>query len=346
MKILLLNNRYPSVEQPHIATFIKSIFESLKNCGADVDLLISSRNKLSGIPKTLDTTLYYLQLIFFTKYKLYELLYINRFNHFGFILATKIRKNHKVIIHWHGSELRNFNILHQFSFIFIKKKYFHIVPSKYYKELLMSKLNINEEKIFISPSGGVDFLLFCEKKEISYSEESIILGFASGAKMEKGFDLVLQLIHDLDDIEMLTGKDISVRLIEYGAEKETLNQIRTMSNISLVIPMKKEKMPQFYNSCDILLFPTHHESLGLVGIEAMACNKPVVGSNCTALPEYIIPGKTGELFEKDDYESFKKGVIKVINNIGDYSPREHIGNYSKDKVDDGYGKLLEIINKD
>ena len=58
-------------------------------------------------------------------------------------------------------------------------------------------------------------------------------------------------------------------------------------------------MPQFYNSCDILLFPTHHESLGLVGLEAMACNKPVVGSNCTALPEYIIPGKTGELFEKD-----------------------------------------------
>lgn len=47
-----------------------------------------------------------------------------------------------------------------------------------------------------------------------------------------------------------------------------------------------------------MIFPTMlYESLGLVGIEAMACGCPVIGSNIGCLPEYIKDGITGFLFE-------------------------------------------------
>lgn len=342
MKILLINNRYPTSEMPHIATFIRSIFESLISCGASVHLLVSKRNKLGGIQKIIDSVLFYIQLIFY-KYNSYDLLYINRFNHFGFILATKIKNRHKVVIHWHGSELRNINRLHRLSFYFLKKRYFHIVPSEYYKMLLKSSLNINNDKIIISPSGGVDFSLFKEEKGDAVNKNSIVLGFASGAKKEKGFSLVIQLINELKEISSLVGKEVFVKIIEYGEEKKLLNEIRDLEKVILVKPMEKNEMLSFYNSCDILLFPTHYESLGLVGLEAMACNKPVVGTDCTSLPEYIIPGKTGLLFEKDNYDSFKESVLQLINNIEDYKPREYIKHYSKEKVNIGYNNILEKI---
>ena len=344
MKILLINNRYPTIEKPHVATFIKSIFESLINCGASVDLLVSKRNKLNGIQKVIDSALFYIQLIFH-KYNSYDLLYINRFNHFGFVLATKIKSRHKVIIHWHGSELRKINMLHKLSFLFVRNRYSHIVPSKYYKSLLASCLNINNDKIIISPSGGVDFSLFKQKSKASVKNNSIVLGFASGAKREKGFNMVLQLINELKEISNVTGKKVFVKVIEYGNQKLSLNKIRELDKVILVKPMEKNEMPNFYNSCDILLFPTHNESLGLVALEAMACNKPVIGTNCTALPEYIFPGKTGLLFEKDNYDSFKKSVLQLINHIEDYNPREYVCDYSKEKVNIGYNEVLKEINK-
>ena len=343
MKILLINNRFPTKKKPYIATFIKSIFDSLKACGNDVDLLISKRNKLKGLAKIIDSLFFYFQLSFFCNYKSYDILYINRFNHFGFILATKIQENHKVIIHWHGSELREINLLHQFSFKLIKARYFHIVPSLYYKNLLVSKLNISEKNIFISPSGGVDFSLFKDNVKICRNNHKIVLGFASGAKKQKGFDFILQLMKDLNDIERQTKKVILFEIIEYGDETGKLKEMESLESVNLLKPLEKNKMPEFYNHCDILLFPTHHESLGLVGLEAMACNIPVVGTNCTALPEYIFSRKTGELFDKDDYYSFKKAVIEVIINITEYSPREFILQYSKDEVAKGYRKMFKMI---
>ena len=55
MKVLLINNRFPTKKKPHIATFIKSIFESIKASDNNVDLLISKRNKLKGVAKVIDS---------------------------------------------------------------------------------------------------------------------------------------------------------------------------------------------------------------------------------------------------------------------------------------------------
>ena len=50
-----------------------------------------------------------------------------------------------------------------------------------------------------------------------------------------------------------------------------------------------------------------NESLGLVGLEAMSCGIPVLGSNIPALREYIYPNTNGDLFEMDNpMELFKK----------------------------------------
>lgn len=60
-----------------------------------------------------------------------------------------------------------------------------------------------------------------------------------------------------------------------------------------------------------MIFPTMlYESLGLVGLEAMACGCPVIGSNIGCLPEYVKDGITGFLFESGNSHEL---VDKIIN---------------------------------
>lgn len=59
-----------------------------------------------------------------------------------------------------------------------------------------------------------------------------------------------------------------------------------------------------------MIFPTMlYESLGLVGIEAMACGCPVIGSDIGCLPEYIKEGITGFLFEPGNSHELAERIV-------------------------------------
>lgn len=46
-------------------------------------------------------------------------------------------------------------------------------------------------------------------------------------------------------------------------------------------------LPTIYNAAELFVFPSHYEGFGLPAIEAMACGRPVVCSDATALPEVV-----------------------------------------------------------
>ena len=62
-------------------------------------------------------------------------------------------------------------------------------------------------------------------------------------------------------------------------------------------------MPAFWRSCDIAVVPssTWVESFGMVAAEAMACGKPVLASRQGGLPELVMEGSTGYLFEPGNH---------------------------------------------
>ncbi len=48
-----------------------------------------------------------------------------------------------------------------------------------------------------------------------------------------------------------------------------------------------ELLPALYNAADVFVFPSWYEGFGLPAVEAMACGRPVVCSDATALPEVV-----------------------------------------------------------
>lgn len=63
-------------------------------------------------------------------------------------------------------------------------------------------------------------------------------------------------------------------------------------------------MQAAYRDCDALLFPSRLEGFGLVALEAQACARPVIATNCSSLPEVVADGETGFLCPIDDVEAF------------------------------------------
>ena len=65
-------------------------------------------------------------------------------------------------------------------------------------------------------------------------------------------------------------------------------------------------------SCDVLILPSFSESFGLVLIEALACGKPVIGSDVGGITE-IITDNVGLLVDPKKVSSIARAIDKMIN---------------------------------
>lgn len=71
----------------------------------------------------------------------------------------------------------------------------------------------------------------------------------------------------------------------------------------------REDLVLLYNAAEIFVFPSLYEGFGLPVLEAMACGKPIIASNCSSLPEIV--GDCAVLINPYDIEEMAN-VIKVV----------------------------------
>ena len=63
--------------------------------------------------------------------------------------------------------------------------------------------------------------------------------------------------------------------------------------------LRGEELAAAYASADVFVMPSRTETLGLVVLEAMSSGLPVVGARAGGVPEMIVDGVTGTLFETE-----------------------------------------------
>ncbi|MFT4524996.1 MAG: glycosyltransferase involved in cell wall biosynthesis [Bacteroidia bacterium] len=350
MKVLLINNRYPTPDNPQPGAYVQTMGECMEAAGATVDLLVMNQSWKNGSDKRKKYVQYYLDVLRFKNLGGYDLIYINHYPHVFPVLWFKLAKAKHGLIHWHGSELFPANwksgILNSVSHYFIPKRFRHITPSNYFAGRVEEKLEIPTSEIMVSPSGGIDTEIFIPTPKLKESSR-ITLGFSSAIDTGKGADLLVKLVGQIPDIEKELGRSIVLKLIRYGTEKQKYLQVLEKSDcVEVIDPIAKEMMPSFYNSLDVLLFPTRRkaESLGLAALEAMACGIPVVGSNDFGLKEYLDSGVTGEPFETGNADAFITAVKKTLDTITNYNPRPMVlEKYSKQSVVKFYQGMFEEI---
>lgn len=101
-------------------------------------------------------------------------------------------------------------------------------------------------------------------------------------------------------------------------------------------------------SADLLLMPSHSESFCLAALEAMACGVPVLATNVGGLPEVVVDGETGSLFQLGDYSTAVDLAVGLLSDRQMHSRmsmagRAHAEAFDVHKIVPAYERLYSTI---
>ena len=111
----------------------------------------------------------------------------------------------------------------------------------------------------------------------------------------------------------------------------------TIPNVNFLGQVRNIDMPPYYNSADILCFPSlYEEGLGRVSMEAVACGIPVVASNVGGISETV--NENISLLVKPTHDNLKNALINLyqdenrLKKMASFCREYALKNYSKNNV--------------
>ena len=136
--------------------------------------------------------------------------------------------------------------------------------------------------------------------EVSASPDAPFrLLFVGNLTRRKGGDLLIPIIDAL-------GEGFELRVVGGLRVREELSHPR-------IVPLNRldeASLIAEYRSCNLLLCPSRYEGFGYAALEAMACGRPVIAADNSALPEVVEQGVTGILCQTDNIDGFVSAIRK------------------------------------
>ncbi len=177
------------------------------------------------------------------------------------------------------------------------------------------------------------------RKKLGIGYDDVVLFFRAQTEF-KGTDYIIEALENLTTAKKITLLTCS--------EVGLLSAIQNKYNMVELGHINDEEIVTAYNACDIFLMPSRGESFGLMAVEAMACSKPVIIFNNTALPYVTFAPDCGVLVEN-------KNVLKLMEAIKwlveDEKERKRRGEYGRKLVEKHYDinkyntKMISIYEK-
>lgn len=312
---------YPSKEDKFYGIFVRNFIENFNNSKIQVVALSiiqgRGRNTINKLKKYFQ--FYISILINILKFN-YDLIYVHYPSYASLPLLMVLPLIRKpLILNFHGSDAVSSTKLSTFlNFLLkplIQRSSAVVVPSPYFKKIIADQFKINPSKIFVSPSGGIDTSQF-RQLDINKNNASFTLGYVGRIDKGKGWQILLLacelLKKNIPEIKCL----IAGNGLEFEEMKEMVKDLELSDFITILGAVPHHKLPPLFNQFDLFAFPTTRkaESLGLVGIEALSCGIPVVGSRLGGLQDYIIDDKNGKLFEPGNAEELANTILKLYEN--------------------------------
>ena len=134
---------------------------------------------------------------------------------------------------------------------------------------------------------------------------------------------------------------------EIGREMEqAVERARGDSKVPIVwLPqmVAKQDAIALYSHAAVFVCPSVYEPFGIINLEAMACETPVVASAVGGIPEIVVPGETGTLvpFEAEgdgspeprDPDRFSRDLAEAVNGlVADPARRAAMGLAARERV--------------
>jgi glycosyltransferase involved in cell wall biosynthesis len=169
--------------------------------------------------------------------------------------------------------------------------------------------------ISLVPQFGVDPDL-CRRRCTAHKSTEFVIGYAGRMVEEKGIQLLIQAVAELDGPWML-------RLVGDGPYRPRLEALSAKLGLAERVQFEPWKpaaeMPDYLSGLDVLVLPSltrrnWKEQFGRVLVEAMACEVPVIGSSSGEIPHVI--GDAGLVFPENDVAALRDALSELMNDPG------------------------------
>ena len=137
--------------------------------------------------------------------------------------------------------------------------------------------------------------------------DNIVVGFVGRLVAHKGvrhvFDAAARLANETRVVFVIAG--------DGPLRNEVEQQARSHTNVKFVGP--QEAGAELMFAFDIAVVPSDWEPFGIVSLEAMAANKPVVAFRVDGIPDVVVDGTTGLLVNHGDVVALADAIRALAN---------------------------------
>src|SRR5262245_61116973 len=156
------------------------------------------------------------------------------------------------------------------------------------------------------------------RHQIAPNGEKIILHISTFRPIKRILDCI-EVTARMRERENSSDSQFGVKLVMCGdgperEEAEKLARERGVSDAIIFAGKQPQAVIRDYLSiADLLLLTSQSESFGLVALEAMACEVPVIATRVGGVPEVVEEGETGFLFPVGDVGAMADAAIRILN---------------------------------
>lgn len=199
----------------------------------------------------------------------------------------------------------------------IQKANAFIAPTTFAGELTKSIFSIQNKKIK-TIHYGLQLPQFQNDRPDFY-EDNLIL-YVGTIIRKKGvlelpeiFKKVLKQVPDAklmliggDSFDIATQSSSTWKLLEDSLEESFKNQVTYLGKVPY------QQIQEYIKNAHVCVFPTFAETLGMVTIESMAMQKPVVNSAIGWAQELIIDGESGFLVHPKNHDEYAAKIVALL----------------------------------
>ncbi|MBF0695072.1 MAG: glycosyltransferase family 4 protein [Flavobacterium sp.] len=358
MHIGLLTSEYPYEGSPRsggIGTSIKNLAVELVKCGVRVSVFAHSQDK-DEVRTEEDVEIHLIKsrkysIFTFYKYRKYVQKYVNQQIHrseidvveapdwTGFTAFMKF--DAPLVIRFHGSDayfcklenrrqkIKNFI----FEWLALQGADAFVSPTNYAGKVTSEIFNLQKE--FTRIHYGISLSKF-ENQQPENFENGLILYIGTVIrkkgvlelpsimkKVSARFPRAKLVLIGADSPDISTGSSSTWKMIE----AEFDGNAKYLGKVPYV------EVQQYLRNAHVCVFPTFAETLGMVTIEAMAMQKPVVNSNYGWAQEIITDGESGFLVDPADHDLFSERIFSLLS---DPERCKTIGKNARERVDERF----------
>jgi len=224
--------------------------------------------------------------------------------------------------------------------LFINRRTEFVVQQEFIKNLFSDKFHIDKDKIhLIIPDINLNFESKIEKFVLDQKKFHIF--YPTNQAKFKNFEVLFDAISKIRNKSPEIFEKIILHITLDKDNKDIkckIFKLQISNNINLLGNIPYKDVISYYNSVNLLVFPSYIETFGLPLIEAAYFGLPILVSDLDYAHEVLKNYQGANFVQFDNSEKWANEIIKLSKT------NQKVESFKKNSVHNSWGKLLELFN--